>query len=404
MRPVFFLRAALLFAAAVALCTGTAPPTSAGPVGPTVAAPTTVPVKQRFFVNWTAPAGHAANDWLALVRVGDPLGLYRDWTYTGANLSGTVGFYAPVDGGTYEVRYLTQNTTNQAAVSNSIAVTGANIVPFSSVTAPVAGATLEAGQPVSIEATAFDQDGTITRVEFYADTEKIGEVTAEPYKVTWYPYARNFTLRARAWDNYGHANYSVGVPVTVTPPTQFALVAAPEAVDPGEQITVRWFAPPRRPIYDWVAFYPTGSNRYQEFKYLKGESYGVYGVIAPTTPGTYEFRYFLNDTPTQVAVSNTITVRPAAAPTITAVPSTLRAGEAVTAKWTAPRGRPTDDWVALVRDGDPPSTYKAWSFTGGTPTGERAFKITTPGNYRLYYLLHNTLTIGATSQLITVNP
>jgi hypothetical protein len=81
--------------------------------------------------------------------------------------------------------------------------------------------TISTQDPVTLTATAQDPDGTIVRVEFYADSVKLGEVTTAPYTFVWrnVPLG-NHLLKARAVDNSGASTDSSVrfLTVTGTPP------------------------------------------------------------------------------------------------------------------------------------------------------------------------------------------
>jgi len=69
---------------------------------------------------------------------------------------------------------------------------------------------------MSLQATAADADGTVTRVEFFNGTTKLGEDTTAPYTIQWnVGAAGTYTLTARATDNTGATATSTSVTVTV---------------------------------------------------------------------------------------------------------------------------------------------------------------------------------------------
>ena len=49
----------------------------------------------------------------------------------------------------------------------------------------------------------------------------------------------------------------------------------------------------------------------------------------------------------------------------------MTASEKVTVEWTAPSGRPANDWIGLFKVGDPNTNYDAarWFYTGGATSG-----------------------------------
>jgi len=77
-------------------------------------------------------------------------------------------------------------------------------VPVVALTAPANGSRLAEGGDFKLSATASETGGTIAKVEFYADTVKIGEADAAPYTMTWAdPDPGNYQLTAKATDNVG---------------------------------------------------------------------------------------------------------------------------------------------------------------------------------------------------------
>jgi hypothetical protein len=60
---------------------------------------------------------------------------------------------------------------------------------------------------VSIIASASDSDGSVSKVEFYSGTEKIGEDLTSPYSLTWDNVsAGSYAVSAKAIDNSGASN------------------------------------------------------------------------------------------------------------------------------------------------------------------------------------------------------
>ena len=77
---------------------------------------------------------------------------------------------------------------------------------------------LRAGTVIRIKASASDPDGTIARVQFFAETNLLGVVTNPPFNVLWQVDVRGATygtwnLKAVAFDNLGASTESV--PVTI---------------------------------------------------------------------------------------------------------------------------------------------------------------------------------------------
>jgi hypothetical protein len=83
-------------------------------------------------------------------------------------------------------------------------------LPAVAITSPASGTILGEGGNVLIQATASEAGATISKVEFYADTTKIGEVDAAPYAFTWVdPSPGSYSITAKATDNTGTINNAV---------------------------------------------------------------------------------------------------------------------------------------------------------------------------------------------------
>jgi chitinase len=103
-------------------------------------------------------------------------------------------------------------TTTSTAVS--ITVGSTNPPPTVSITAPSNGATFTAPVNITITATASD-NGSVTKVEFFDGSAKLGEDTSSPYSYVWNNVSTGaHTIMARATDNQG-ATASSSVNITV---------------------------------------------------------------------------------------------------------------------------------------------------------------------------------------------
>ena len=96
-----------------------------------------------------------------------------------------------------------------------------NGAPTVSLSSPVQGAILTAGANVSLSATAADSDGTVSGVDFYANTTLLGTGAAAGslYTLTWPANAAGtYAITAVATDNNGATSTTAPVTVTVVPP------------------------------------------------------------------------------------------------------------------------------------------------------------------------------------------
>jgi Concanavalin A-like lectin/glucanases superfamily/Bacterial Ig domain/Bacterial TSP3 repeat/Calcineurin-like phosphoesterase len=114
-----------------------------------------------------------------------------------------------------------QGATTTSAVVNITVTNPANVPPTVSITSPTSGFSTE-NSTLTINANAVDTDGTITKVEFYQGSTKLGEDTTAPYAYNWTGIAvGSYTLTAVAIDNDSSSVTSAAVSVTFTPPGNF---------------------------------------------------------------------------------------------------------------------------------------------------------------------------------------
>jgi chitinase len=94
--------------------------------------------------------------------------------------------------------------------------TTTNNPPTVNITSPAGGSSHTAGGSLTLTATAADNDGTISKVEFYNGATKLATVTTSPYTYTWSSLvAGSYSLTAIATDNAGATTTSAAVAVTV---------------------------------------------------------------------------------------------------------------------------------------------------------------------------------------------
>ena len=93
----------------------------------------------------------------------------------------------------------------------------ANAAPSVTLTNPAAGASFPAPATFSVQADASDSDGTVTNVEFFANSTSLGSDTTAPFTATANNLpAGSYALTARATDDGGLTTTSAPVNVTVT--------------------------------------------------------------------------------------------------------------------------------------------------------------------------------------------
>lgn len=133
--------------------------------------------------------------------------------------------------GTYNLTARAFDNDGIATISAPMAITVlANYAPTVTLTNPANFASFAVPASILLGATASDVDGTITKVEFYRDNQKLGVATTRPFLFNWTNLtAGEFLLTARATDNLGAIAASAAVDVFFTQPGGY-LAAAPGEV------------------------------------------------------------------------------------------------------------------------------------------------------------------------------
>lgn len=92
-----------------------------------------------------------------------------------------------------------------------------NLVPTATLAGPTNGQSIQLATPVALTATATDPDGTVAKVEFFANSVKVGESTTAPYAATWIPQKEGASaVTAIATDDNGATGNSQVINVNIT--------------------------------------------------------------------------------------------------------------------------------------------------------------------------------------------
>ncbi|MDB6018594.1 MAG: C-terminal target protein [Pedosphaera sp.] len=91
-----------------------------------------------------------------------------------------------------------------------------NNPPTATLTSPTLNANLSASSTPTLQALASDSDGTVSLVEFFAETNKLGQSTSSPFVINWTnPPPGLHLLTVKATDNLGATYTSKAVEVFV---------------------------------------------------------------------------------------------------------------------------------------------------------------------------------------------
>jgi hypothetical protein len=119
------------------------------------------------------------------------------------------------------------NTWSRITEVEAYTAPGSDLPPTVSLTSPTSGASFAAPASFSVTATAADADGSVTRVDFYANGSAIGTAFTAPYTINWANVAAgSYSLTAVATDNAGLTTTSAAVNITVTSSTRMNVALA----------------------------------------------------------------------------------------------------------------------------------------------------------------------------------
>jgi Big-like domain-containing protein len=191
---------------------------------------------------FTAPANvtinATANDADGTVSKVD---FYQGTTLLGTDTTAPFSFTWPaVAAGTYSLTAKATDNNNAVTTSSAVSVVS-NAAPAVSITSPANNATFTAPANVTINATASDADGTVSKVDFYQGTTLLGTDTTTPFSFAWPAVAAGtYSLTARATDNNNAVTTSSAIAinvgsnaaptVSITSPANNAVFAAPASI------------------------------------------------------------------------------------------------------------------------------------------------------------------------------
>ncbi|GAL84846.1 bifunctional acetylxylan esterase/xylanase, CBM4 module [Sporocytophaga myxococcoides] len=164
--------------------------------------------KTHFPVYWEHPAVAGITLWGYITGA--------TWR-TGTGIMSSSGTEKPAF--TWLKNYVSGRTSVGYPACSTGACTSNGELPKVALTGPANNTTFKAGANITLTATASDADGSITIVEFYNGTTKLGEDATSPYSFDWNNVAEgNYKLTAVASDNSGNKVTSAEVTITVGNP------------------------------------------------------------------------------------------------------------------------------------------------------------------------------------------
>ncbi len=134
-----------------------------------------------------------------------------------ATLSARFKLPAGIPAGSYQLAVVANGIASQSV---AFTVGSSNQAPTVALTSPANNAVFTAPAQVTLNATASDADGTVSKVEFYSGTTLLGTDTTAPYSFTWANVAAgSYALTAKAYDNANATTTSTAVNIVVNSTT-----------------------------------------------------------------------------------------------------------------------------------------------------------------------------------------
>lgn len=166
----------------------------------------------------TTIAANATDEDGSIVKVE----FFAGTTKLGEDLTAPYSFeWSNISAGSYSITAKATDNTGLFASSTEISVNVTNpvvaIAPSIAISAPASSLTAPASATISAE--ALDKDGTISKVEFFAGSTKLGEDLTSPYSFTWSNVAAGkYSITAKATDNANLSTTSAAIELIVNNP------------------------------------------------------------------------------------------------------------------------------------------------------------------------------------------
>ncbi len=125
--------------------------------------------------------------------------------------------WSNVPPGNFQLEARAVDQFGESAESKHVSLVVSNLPPVVNLIFPTNNTTLAQPAKIEIVAEASDPDGTVARVNFYANDHLIGTVKQSPYKFVWDGIpAGKFVIVAKAFDQFGTSSKSDPATLIVT--------------------------------------------------------------------------------------------------------------------------------------------------------------------------------------------
>jgi subtilisin family serine protease len=276
-------------------------------------------------------------DWLALAATSAADRSYLKWTYVGAGItSRTWTVTMPTTGGTYEFRLFLNNGYTRVATSIPPVTVDPSIYPAPTATAlsPTKAIAGDAAFTITVTGTGFVAASSV-RWNGSPRTTTLVSSTKLTAAITAGDVASAGTAQVTVFNPGPAGGTSSLLAFPIYPRPVLTISAA--TVDGGAQETVT-LTGGLGGAKDWLALASTTApnTSYPQWIYVgSGVTNKTWTVTMPSTPGSYEFRLFLDGSYVRVATSPVVTVRPYPVPVLTSLSPAATAAGAATFTLTA---------------------------------------------------------------------
>ncbi len=178
---------------------------------------------------------------------------------------------------------------------NGSAPTTSNQAPAVALTSPNANESITVGSSIKITANASDADGSVTKVEFFQGSTKLGESNRSPFAYTWNNAKTGaYILTAKATDNKGATTTSASVSVRIGEANLATDLTTPTGGGTGKIVREMWANVRGANVSDIpVNSAPTSSAELTVFEAPTNvaDSYGarIRGYVTAPVSGQYTF-------------------------------------------------------------------------------------------------------------------
>ncbi len=294
---------------------GTSSPVTFNATGPPALAVSTTSAAPGTSVTTTLTNGAGGvSDWIAFASTTAPNTSYVTYTYVGNGVTTrTWTITTPATAGTYEFRYFRNGTYTREATSPTVTVqvsSGPSPVPVAISLSPASANAGGAAFNLTVTGSDFVPssivrwNGANRATMFLSTTQLRASIGAADIASAGSASVTVFTPAPGG-------GTSTPLTFTITQPAAPQLTVSATTVAPGGSVTAT-LTNGLGGVGDWLAFAQTSApnTSYTTYTYVgMGVTTRTWTVTVPTTPGTYEFRLFLNNGYVRAATSPTVTVQ-----------------------------------------------------------------------------------------------